>query len=107
MLSEEILNMHHSSNIQTNQPTTAVRIHVNNENLSFSKLYDQYAGAVYGNITRQIKDRKKCDEILQKVFINYYKNCQENQTAASKKVLIEMLKLANQHCKGCFDTKGN
>ena len=61
-----------------------------------SIIYDKYASAVYGSILRNVQNISEANDILEKVFLNYWTDMQPNNFG--DKILLHLLSITNQLC---------
>ena len=63
----------------------------------FSDLFDKYSPAIYGRILNVVKNRGLADKILERVFVNTWKNRSSNNTQVS-----EFTQLLNETRKSTY-----
>lgn len=64
------------------------------DNTAFSWLYDHYSGALYGFIFEILSNTESASEVLQKVYINVWKNIRQYD-ATKESLFTWMMKMAH------------
>jgi RNA polymerase sigma-70 factor, ECF subfamily len=75
-----------------------------NDKVAFSVLYDSYAAALFGVISRMVTDKDIAEELLQDTFIKIWKHI-DLYNATKGTLFTWMLNIARNTCKDYFRSK--